>query len=117
MLSQGPPSKQRATLKFVRKPYTPKTQGVAQPNGRICSNSGKAEVLAKYLATDVWGSQAPPISDWILHPEANITLSPFTETELDAALHRMRHRMAPGPDSVPVELWKYSPSICSSSAP
>ena len=33
--SKGPPSKQWATLKFVRKPYTPKTQGVLQPNGKI----------------------------------------------------------------------------------
>ena len=34
---------------------------------------------------------------------------PFTEPELDSALHHMRHRRAPGPDQAPVELWKFAP--------
>ena len=108
--SKGPPSKQWATLKFVRKPYTPKTQGVLQSNGKICSKAQKAETLAKYLSDEVWGHQeVPPMDPTPLYPVADMTCAPFTEAELDAALHRMRHKKAPGPDSIPVELWKYSP--------
>ena len=44
-----------------------------------------------------------------LYPMADMTCAPFTEAELDAALHRMRHKKNPDPDSIPVELWKYSP--------
>ena len=108
--SKGPPSKQWATLKFIRKPYTPRTQGVTQPNGKICSKSQKAEVLAKYLSKEVWcPSDAPPISDRQLYPPADMPRSPFTEAEFEAALQRMRHRKAPGPDGIPVELWKFAP--------
>ena len=110
--SKGPPSKQWATLKFVRKPYTPKTQGILQSNGKICSKAQKAETLAKYLSDEVWGHQEdPPMDPTPLYPVADMTSAPFTEAELDAALHRMRHKKAPGPNSIPVELWnwKYSP--------
>ena len=108
--SRGPPSKQWATLKFVRKPYTPKTQGVLQSNGRICSKSQNAETLAKYLSDTVWCHvETPDMDSHTLHPTADISHSPFTESELDLALHRMRHKKAPGPDGIPVELWKLAP--------
>ena len=108
--SRGPPSKQWATLKFVRKPYTPKTQGVLQPNGRICSKSQKAETLAKYLSDTVWcHAETPDMDSHTLYPTADISHSPFTESELDSALHRRRHKKAPGPDGIPVELWKLAP--------
>ena len=44
-----------------------------------------------------------------LYPLAEMSHAPFTQAELDVALHRMRHKKSPGPDSIPVELWKHSP--------
>ena len=45
----------------------------------------------------------------ILYPVADLPTTPFREHELDMALHKMRHRRAPGPDHAPVELWKFAP--------
>ena len=111
--STNPPSKQWQTLKFVRKPYVPRTQSVIDSAGHPCSKNHKAQVLAKHLADKVW-CEAPTqeLPQTRLYPEADIPLHPFTESELDSALHRMRHRRAPGPDQAPVELWKFAPRHC-----
>ena len=53
--------------------------------------------------------RCPPNGPHPRYPLAEMTHAPFTEAELDAALHRMRHKKAPGPDSIPVELWKHCP--------
>ena len=108
--SRGPPSRQWNTLKFIRKPYVPRTQAVVDANGRPGSKSAKAAILAQHLTNNVWNEPSShELPTEPLYPLADIPLSPFTEPELDAALHRMRHRRAPGPDQAPVELWKFAP--------
>ena len=108
--SKGPPSKQWSTLKFIRKPYVPRTQGVLDSSGKICSKNQKAETLAKHLADNVWcSSHHADLNTEPLYPVADLPTTPFTEHELDNALHKMRHRRAPGPDHAPVELWKFAP--------
>ena len=106
----GPPSKQWNTLKFIRKPYVPRTQAVVDSQGRPGSKNAKASILAQHLADNVWCAPASSLlPDTLLHAPADIPLTPFTESELDFALHRMRHRRAPGPDRAPAELWKFAP--------
>ena len=108
--SKGPPSKQWSTLKFIRKPYVPRTQGVLDSSGKICSKNQKAETLAKHLADNVWcSSHHADLNTEPLYPVADLPTTPFTEHELDNALHKMRHKRAPGPDHAPVELWKFAP--------
>ena len=103
--SKGPPSKQWSTLKFIRRPYVPRTQGVLDSSGKICSKNQKAETLAKHLADNVWcSSRHANLNTELLYPIADLPTTPFTEHELDMALHKMRHRRAPGPDHAPVEL-------------
>ena len=108
--SKGPPSKQWSTLKFIRRPYVPRTQGVLDSSGKICSKNQKAETFAKHLADNMWcSSQHADLNTELLYPLADLPIAPFTEHELDMALHEMRHRRAPGPDHAPVDLWKFSP--------
>ncbi|CAE8641270.1 unnamed protein product [Polarella glacialis] len=45
-----------------------------------------------------------PIVD---HPPP-IDLSPFTLTELEFVLHKIKNRRAPGPDTIPSEFWKWT---------
>ena len=109
MDSRGPPSRQWKTLKFVRKPYNPRTQGVEKPNGMICAKSQKPQVLAEHLSTKVWCKpESKPLNTEILYPEAAVSLEPFTSAELDRALNKINPRKAPGPDKLPGELLKYS---------
>ena len=107
--SRGPPSRQWNTLKFRRKPYVPRTQAVVDANGRPGSKSAKAAIV-QHLSDNVWTeSTSQDLPTTPLYPTADIPLYPFTEAELHSALHRMRHRRAPGPDQAPVELWKFAP--------
>ena len=107
--SRGPPSQQWKTLKFVRKPYNPRTQGVQKPNGTLCSKSQKSQVLAEHLSEHVWCSPPPKIlNQAVFYPEAPVKLEPFTSAELDRALNKVKTRRAPGPDKLPGELLKYS---------
>ena len=103
--SKGPPSKQWQTFKFIRKPYVLRTQSVIDSDGLPCSKNSKAKVLAKHLSDNVWcDPPSYPLPDLPLYPEADIPCNPFTEGELDSALHCMRHGRAPGPDHA---LWDH----------
>ena len=52
--SKGPPSKQWSTLKYLRKDYVPRTQGIRKPNGQMSSKANKPEVMAEHLKENVW---------------------------------------------------------------
>ena len=108
--SKGPPSKQWSTLKYLRKDYVPRTQGIRKPNGQMSSKANKPEVMAEHLKENVWKYRdLPPLCATPIFPPAPIDTSPFKEQELMSALSRLRNRKSPGPDQLPAEIWKYAP--------
>ena len=71
----------------------------------------KAETLAKYLSNEVWGHQEVPPMD--PHPSIppcrNVSRSLLQRPNLTRPYIECATKKAPGPDSIPVELWKHSP--------
>ena len=108
--STGPPSKQWSTLKYLRKDYVPRTQGIKKPNGQMSTKANKPEVLATHLEKHVWNHRIlPALPTAPIFPPAKVNIDPFTEQELMMALSRLKNRKAPGPDRLPAEIWKYAP--------
>ena len=89
--SIGPPSKQWSTLKYLRKDYVPRTQGIRKPNGQMSTKANKPEVLATHLEKNVWNSRAlPSLPTAPIFPEGCLNSGAFTEQELMMALSRLK---------------------------
>ena len=89
-------------MKYLRKDYVPRTQGIRKINGQMSTKTSKPEVLADHLETKVWNhSTLPSLPETPLFPIAQIDAGPFTEQRLKTRKAR--------PDQVPAEIWKYVP--------
>ena len=104
---RSPPSQRWKTIRRVRNKYQPRAQSVCWPSQRPSTAAEKPEVLAQHLRDNVWKpSERPPPS---MAPTVDDAYSPFTLTKLHLALHRLKPRKAPGPDSTTAELYKLMP--------
>ncbi|OLP75530.1 LINE-1 retrotransposable element ORF2 protein [Symbiodinium microadriaticum] len=103
---------QWTTLRKLKKPFSTKTPGIRDPEGKLHSTKQKPEVFCKYLTQHVWKSadeQMPPQS--MLHPVIPEIFRPFTEEDLYQCMKQLQVGKATGPDGIPAELIKRAPYV------
>ena len=96
-------------IKRVPSDYKPRPVSIRESQGRPTSQTQQAQTFAEYLRDSHWAAPAAPYSGPTdpIHPTAPVDPNPITIEELQAAIKRLAHNKAPGPDTIPAEAWQW----------
>ena len=105
-------------LRQLKKTYTGNPFSRKTANGKHISMNQRANETAKFLATKIWSGDRVPRGEhgqevWppeeypnLYEQTLGIDVGPIRIDELMRAIRKMKRRKAPGPDQVPIELFK-----------
>ena len=100
-------------LQCLRKEAEPIPYALKDKNKQHVPMERKAQAAADFLATKIWGEtqeNSGPAghqsASKIVQQPINMKLDAFDMTELIKAIRKLKRRKTPGPDDVPIELFK-----------
>jgi hypothetical protein len=100
-------------LRCLRKDFEPIPYALKDKNKQHVPMERKAQAAADFLAEQIWGetqrNEEPDQSHTpskIVQEELKISQSVFDIDELIKAIRKLKRRKTPGPDEVPIELFK-----------
>ena len=106
------PRDQWMGLKMLRKGYNPLPISLRNEAGEKITLRNRANAAADFLATKIWGSTAPGYvvdergDEQIIKHNLGIGTNDITMTELMGAIRKLKRGKTPGPDCVPLEVFK-----------
>ena len=100
-------------LKMLRKGYNPLPLTMRNNEGNKVELNNRASAAATFLATKIWGIGNDEVKENVIDErrniignDLNINICEITMAELMEAIRKMKRGKTPGPDGVPLEVFK-----------
>ena len=106
-------------IRQIKSNYTPQPYHRINTQGSHIHHSNRAQEAANYLKKEQWGKQEqqststeeaqrviPKGGAVRTESENQFDLKPITVKEIRTTIHKLKRRKAPGPDSIPMEIFK-----------